>query len=333
MTGGASVADASRKKIRVAALSVVSNSALVAGKVAIGLLTGSVSVLSEAIHSGIDLLASLIAFLAVRTSGKPADPEHPWGHGKIENLSGAIEAILIFVAAVWIVYESVHKLLRPAALDAVGLGVGIMALSSVVNIAVSRVLLRVGRETDSVALVADAVHLRTDVYTSLGVMAGLGAIALGGLFLPGVDLAWIDPVVAIGVALLIAGAAFRLTRQSIADLLDTSMPENEQAWIRSYLSREVVEACGFHRLRTRKAGATRFIEFHLLVDPDMHVKDSHAIADRITAAVRERFAGCNVTIHIEPCDGRCKDICVAGCLLPEEERKTRSERFRTRAGD
>jgi cation diffusion facilitator family transporter len=320
--------DATGKKIRVAALSVLSNATLVSGKVVIGILTGSVSVLSEAIHSGIDLLASLIALVAVRTAGKPADPEHPWGHGKIENLSGAIEAILIFVAAIWIIYESIEKLLHPKPLDTVGLGVGIMALSVIVNIAVSRALFRVGKETDSVALIADAWHLRTDVYTSLGVMGGLGLIVLGGLLLPKTDLAWLDPVVAIGVAMLIMRAAFQLTRQSIADLLDTSMPENEQVWITSYLRHEIAEAHGFHRLRTRKAGATRFVEFHLILDADMHVDDSHAITERITAEIRERFPGCNVTIHVEPCDGSCKENCVAGCLLDAGERKIRAELFK-----
>jgi len=320
--------DVDLKKIRVAALSVLSNTVLVAGKLVIGVLTGSVSVLSEAIHSGIDLLASAIAFVAVRTSGKPADPEHPWGHGKVENLSGAIEAVLIFVAAIWIIYESVDKILHPRPLDTVGLGVGIMALSSIVNFAVSHALFRVGKATDSMALVADAWHLRTDVYTSLGVMVGLGIITLGGIFFPDTDLNWLDPVIAIGVALLIMRAAFQLTRQSIADLLDTSMPENEKVWITAFLRHEIREACGFHRLRTRKAGATRFVEFHLLVDPDMHVDDSHAIADRITAEIRERFEGCNVTIHVEPCDGSCKEVCVAGCLLAEDERRDRSSRFR-----
>jgi cation diffusion facilitator family transporter len=317
----------SRKKIHVAALSVLSNGTLVAGKIVIGSLTGSVSILSEAIHSGIDLLASLIALIAVRTSGKPADPEHPWGHEKVENLSGAIEAVLIFAAAIWIIYESVHKLLNPNPLDAVGLGVGVMALSAIVNIAVSRALFRVGKETDSVALIADAWHLRTDVYTSIGVMCGLGLIALGGLVFPKTDLTWLDPVVAIGVALLITKTAFQLTRQSIADLLDTSMPAEEQHWISAYLRTRILEACGFHKLRTRKAGATRFVEFHLIVDPDMHVDDSHAIADRITADFCARFPGCNVTIHVEPCDGSCKDVCVAGCLVGEGERKIRSSRF------
>jgi len=325
--------DGSRKKIRVAALSVLSNGALVAGKIVVGSLTGSVSVLSEAIHSGIDLLASLIALIAVRTSGKPADPEHPWGHEKVENLSGAIEAVLIFVAAIWIIYESVEKLLHPRPLDSVALGVGIMALSSIVNIAVSRALFRVGKETDSVALIADAWHLRTDVYTSLGVMVGLGIITLGGLFFPKIDLVWLDPVIAICVAVLIMKAAFQLTRQSIADLLDTSMPENEKVWITSYLRHEIREAFGFHRLRTRKAGATRFVEFHLLVDPDMHVDDSHAIADRVTADMRERFPGCNVTIHVEPCDGSCKDVCVAGCLLDAGKRKVRSSQFKAESSD
>ena len=308
--------DASAKKKRkVAALSVASNSLLVVGKIVVGLATGSVSVLSEAIHSGIDLLAALIAFFAVRSSSTPPDAEHPWGHEKVENLSGAIEALLIFVAAIWIVWEAVHKILEPRPLEAIGLGVLVMAFSAAANIFVSHVLFRVGKETDSVALVADAWHLRTDVYTSLGVMAGLGLVWGGSLLFPGANLAWLDPAVAIGVALLIVKAAFDLTRQSIADLLDVSMPEAERAWIAEFLGAQRPEVCGFHKLRTRRAGAKRFVEFHLLVDGEMHVAESHRIADRVTVGIRERFAGCQVTVHIEPCDGTCKPLCVEGCFL------------------
>lgn len=312
--------DASVKKRRVAALSVASNAVLVTGKAAVGLVTGSVSVLSEAIHSGIDLVAALIAFFAVRSSSKPADAEHPWGHEKVENLSGAVEAILILGAAVWIVWESVEKLLHPRPIDAPGLGVAVMAVSAAANVFVSRALFRVGRETDSIALVADAWHLRTDVWTSLGVMGGLGVISLGALLLPGVDLAWLDPAVAIGVALLIAKAAVDLTRKSVVDLLDTSMPAEERAWIARYLSDRRPEVCGFHRLNTRKAGAKRFVELHLLVDAEMHVHESHDISDRVVAAIRSRFPGSHVTVHVEPCDGSCKDVCVEGCLLTGDER-------------
>jgi cation diffusion facilitator family transporter len=312
--------DASTKKSSVAVLSVASNAALVIGKILVGLLTGSVSVLSEAIHSGIDLLAAIIALFAVRTSSRPADEEHPWGHEKVENLSGAVEAVLIFVAAIWIIWESVHKLMSPRPIEAVGLGVAVMGASAVVNVLVSRALFRVGKETDSIALVADAWHLKTDVYTSLGVMGGLALIWLGSLVLPGADLDWLDPVVAIGVALLIIKAAFTLTRQSIADLLDTSMPESERAWIAEFLRAQRPDVCGFHRLRTRKAGAKRFVELHLIVEAEMHVIESHRIADLVTAGIRGRFPACHVAIHIEPCDGSCKDVCVEGCLLGEDAR-------------
>ena len=154
-------------------------------KLAVGITIGSVSVMSEAIHSGVDLLAAIIALLAVRTSGKPADGDHPFGHGKVENVSGTVEAILIFVAAGWIIYEAAKKLRNPEPIEEAGIGVAVMLISVVANIMISRMLFKVGKETDSVALLADAWHLRTDVYTSLGVMAGLAIIFLGGIFFPG----------------------------------------------------------------------------------------------------------------------------------------------------
>src|SRR5512136_1708331 len=147
--------DAQRQKSAVAWLSVISNTALVTGKLIIGLLIGSVSVISEAIHSGVDLLAAVIALFAVKTSHRVADEDHPFGHGKVENISGTIEALLIFLAAGWIIYEAAHKLIRPEPLEAVGWGVGVMLVSSIANIVVSQMLFKVGRETDSMALQAD----------------------------------------------------------------------------------------------------------------------------------------------------------------------------------
>jgi cation diffusion facilitator family transporter len=289
-----------KRKVGVALLSVASNTTLVVLKLIIGLFIGSVSVISEAIHSGVDLLAALIAFFAVRISGKPADRDHPFGHEKWENLSGAIEALLIFVAAIWIIFEAIRKLLHPVPLETVGWGVAVMAFSAVVNIAVSRLLFQVGHASHSQALLADAWHLRTDVWTSAGVLAGLAAIWLGGWFWPTIDLRWIDPLAAIAVALLILNAAWHLTVQAGRDLLDTSLPEEEQQWITDYLAQQKPRVCGFHNLRTRRAGHRRFVEFHLELPEQMSVAESHSIADRIEAAIAERFPGTDVTVHVEP---------------------------------
>lgn len=295
--------DLQRKKTAVALLSVVSNTTLVAFKLLVGLLIGSVSVVSEAIHSGVDLAAALIALLAVRKSAAPADEGHPFGHGKVENVSGALEALLIFAAAGWIIYEAVHKLLRPEPLEAPGWGVLVMLVSALANLGVSKLLFKVGRETGSVALEADAWHLRTDVYTSAGVMAGLGLMLAGSRLLPGTDLAWIDPVAGILVAVLILRAAWRLTMSCGRDLLDARLPEEEQGWLRSYLGGlESALVRGYHNLRTRKAGNMRFIDLHVEVDPTLSVEQGHAIAHEVSQGIEERFPGSYVIVHIEPAE-------------------------------
>ncbi len=309
-----------RRKARVAWLSVISNITLVVLKVVVGVAIASVSVISEAIHSATDLLAALIALFAVRSSGKPADEEHPFGHGKIENLSGTIEAVLILGAAAWIIWEAARKLLHPEAMAEPGWGVAVMGFSAIANLVVSSMLFKVGKETESVALQADGWHLRTDVYTSLGVMVGLGLIWVAETLAPNQNWHWIDPVAAIGVALLIMRAAYGLTIESGRDLLDVSLPAVEEQWIREYVGglRESVK--GFHHLRTRKSGSHRFVQFHLLVSPEMSVDQSHKLHDDIVRAIKDRFPACSVTIHIEPCDATCKQECVEGCLLREEER-------------
>lgn len=306
--------DTTRRKTRAAAISVVSNASLVLGKLVIGLLTGSVSVMSEAIHSGIDLVAAAIALFAVRTANRPADREHPYGHGKIENLSGTVEAILIFFAAAWIIYEAVHKLIAGTPVQMPGLGIAVMAASALANYLVSRMLFRVGKETDSIALQADAWHLRTDVWTSVGVMVGLAAILLARWLIPSVSVGWIDPVAAIAVALLIVKAAWDLTRQSVRDVMDTCLPEDELQWIRDHL-RTIPGVCGFHELRTRKSGPQRFVDFHLKVDRNLSVEVSHRMAHEIGADIKSHFGEASVTIHVEPCDGRCLPGCVEGCII------------------
>jgi cation diffusion facilitator family transporter len=304
----------------VALLSVISNSSLVILKLVVGTMIGSVSVISEAIHSGVDLLAAIIALIAVKKSGKPADEDHPFGHGKVENISGTVEALLIFLAAGWIIFEAVKKLRNPQPMDDAWLGVAVMLISVMANIIVSNNLFKVGKETDSIALMADAWHLRTDVYTSLGVFGGLAVIFAGGLILPAVDLRWVDPVAAIAVALLIIRAAYHLTVESARDLVDVGLPPEELDDLRRHISVFAPTIRGFHRLRTRKAGSSRFVEFHIRVDASMSVDESHRIADMMTCSIKQHYPGTTVTIHIEPCncamakDGSC------GCLLSEQEK-------------
>ena len=308
-----------QRKERVAMLSVASNSSLVVFKVIVGVLIGSVSIISEAIHSGVDLLASIIAMFSVKTSSIPADDLHPFGHGKIENISGFAEAVLIFVAAFWIVFEALKKLNSSQVIEYAGWGIVVMFFSSVVNYIVSRKLFHVGKEANSIALQADAWHLRTDIYTSAGVMAGLIIIWIGHKRFPASNINWIDPIAALFVSVLILRAAYELTVNSIRDLIDAKLPPEEEDCIRNIISHQTA-INGFHQLRTRRAGNVRFVEFHIKVNPQMSVLDSHNITKILEQNIKQKFPESTINIHIEPCDGECEDICAAGCLLPEEKK-------------
>jgi cation diffusion facilitator family transporter len=313
--------DPQTRKIKAALLSVVSNTSLMVMKFIVGFMIGSVSIISEAIHSGVDLLAAVVATFSVRASGVPADMKHPFGHGKLENISGTVEAILIFFAAGWIIYESVIKLINPEPIEYVVWGIGIMFVSIIVNIAVSKILFTVAKETDSIALEADAWHLRTDVYTSAGVTISLALILISQRLLPNHNIQWLDPVAAISVALLIIRTAYKLTLQSGRDLMDTKLPTDEETWIRHAIMSHQPAVCGFHRLRTRKAGNFRFIDFHIKVDPDMSVEASHNITDILSKSIENKFPHSSITIHTEPCKGKCIGDCLAGCLLTGKERE------------
>ncbi len=320
------------RKTRAALLSVVSNTLLVALKLAVGMLIGSVSVISEAIHSAVDLVAALIALFAVRTSSKPADHQHPFGHGKVENISAAVEALLIFVAAGWIIFEAVHKLNHPEPLTMAGWGAAVMLVSAVANILVSRHLFRVGRETDSLALQGDAWHLRTDVYTSLGVMAALGVVAMGSRLFPGTDLHWVDPAAAVAVALLILKAAFQLTVESTRDLLDATLPTEDRRIIEDRIARFSPGVRGCRDLRTRKSGSQRFAEVTLIMDSGMSVESSHRITESVSEAINEALPDTSVTIHVEPCNGDCDPPCTDECFLDEDQRRRiRRKRDRRRS--
>jgi cation diffusion facilitator family transporter len=312
--------DFSHEKSRVALLSVASNTVLVILKLVIGIMIGSVSVISEAIHSGMDWTAAIIAWFSVKKSGKPPDVDHAFGHGKIENFSGVIEALLIFLAAIWIVSEAVKRLIHPEPFETAWWGIGVMLISAVMNMIVSQLLFRVGIKTDSMALKADAWHLRTDVYTSAGVMVGLAMIWIGQNVLPDYNFNRLDPICAIAVALLIVKIALKLMVQSGRDLLDSNLPEEERAWIRTLLESHRDLIYGYHYLRTRKAGHFRFIEFHLQVDQQMSVLRAHQLTQKLSKAIKDHLPDSTVTIHIEPCTGNCNDKCLSGCLLTEPER-------------
>lgn len=284
-----------RLKMRAARISVVSNSLLVAAKLSVGYFMGSVAVLSEAMHSGLDLMASVIAFYAVRKAGKPADERHPYGHGKWENVSGVVEALLILLAAVYIVYEAIHRLQHGSTVTHLGLGTAIMALSAMVNWFVSRYLFRVAGETDSVALEADAWHLRADVYTSAGVLVGLVLISLTKLTI-------LDSVAAIAVAVLIIKSSVDLTKSAAADLFDTRLPREDEVIIRKVLSGYQEGCIDFHRLRSRKSGSMRFIDLHLVVPRKWTIEEAHQVSDRIEKEIREALANTQVIIHIDPCN-------------------------------
>ncbi|MEW5951590.1 MAG: cation transporter [Elusimicrobia bacterium] len=304
--------DSNSKKVNIVKLSVFSNSFLVVSKLIIGIIIGSVSVISEAIHSAIDLVAALIAFFAVKNSNKPPDEEHRFGHGKIENISGFIEAILIFIAAVWIIYEAVKKLIYPGNIEQIGWGILVMFVSSALNFYVSRKLMKTALETDSIAIKADAVHLMTDVYTSLGVAVSLFIIWIMEYIFKGNHFHWLDPLCAIGVALLIFKAAWDLTKESFKDLMDSSLDKEEISKIKSAIDSLEISV-GYKSLKTRKSGNEKFVEMDLVFPKEVSLLKAHEETDKLTASIKEKIPNSHVIVHMEPCLDPCPKSCEPNC--------------------
>ncbi|HSA33394.1 MAG TPA: cation diffusion facilitator family transporter [bacterium] len=282
------------RKTATAALSVASNTFLIAVKLAVGIVTGSVSVLSEAIHSLFDLIAAIIAFFSVRLADTPPDTDHPYGHGKIEGLSGMVEALLIFAAAGLIIFEAVKKIMEGSEIAFPMAGVAVMALSAGVNIVVSRRLYKVAKETGSIALEADALHLKTDVYTSAGVAIGL-------LLLWVTDIHLLDPIVAIAVACLILYESYQMLRKALSPLVDKRLSDEEIALIHEAIQRHHDSCIGFHEMRTRSSGNVRYVDLHLELPKYLTVEESHRICDAIETDIEAKLPRTEVTIHVEPC--------------------------------
>jgi cation diffusion facilitator family transporter len=283
-----------RRKTRAAAISIASNTLLIALKVVAGVVTGSVAILTEAAHSSIDLLASCIAFFSLRKADEPADASHPYGHAKLENLAAAIEGMLILVGAGVIIYESIHRLVVGAHVDSLGFGIAVLGISALANFAVSRYLYRQARATDSPALAGDAAHLRTDAWTSVGVLIGLSLVAITG-----VDA--LDSVTALVVAGAIVGSGVRLVTSSSRVLVDEALPEDEMADVRAIVERhEGDEVLGFHALRARRAGSRRYIDMHVQFRDGTSLERAHELAHDLQAEIRARLRGADVLIHLEP---------------------------------
>jgi cation diffusion facilitator family transporter len=245
-----------------------------------------------------DLLAAIIAFFSVRISDKPADDNHPYGHGKIENISGVIEALLIFAASVWIIIEALKKIFSPADIESVGIGFIVMFISAAVNFMVSKRLYKVAKQEDSIALEADALHLKADVYTSLGVGIGLFLIWV-------TNLTFLDPVVAILVAIFILKEAIELLKAAFNPLLDIKLSDDEIELIKNTISKYSSVFCNYHDLKTRKSGHLRYIDLHLVFPENKSIKEAHDICDKIEDDIAEILNNTKVMIHLESSDKAC----------------------------
>lgn len=278
-----------------AGLSITSNAIIIILKLAAGIISGSISIISEAIHSLSDFLASVLTFFAVMKSSEPADECHPFGHGKYEDMSGFIEGGLIIFAALYIIYEACNKLFIHNGFEVdTTLGIYVMFFAVVANSFVSAILFKVAKKSNSISLFADGEHLRTDIYSSLGVMLGLVLIKFTGIYI-------LDPIIAILVALFILKAGFSISKETLNNLLDGSLPAEElkiiENIINSYNNKNVK---GYKNLKARRSGPSKDIEVTMLFPKDMTINDCHNICDEVEALIKNKLGTSTILIHAEP---------------------------------
>ena len=282
------------KKENAARVAVFSNAFLIFIKSAIGIITGSISIIADALHSGIDLVASVMTMLAVKYSEKKPDSGHPYGHGKIENISGTIESILIFLGALIVAYEAIEKIIKPSLLSHFSLGLAVMAISSIINFKVSRHLFGTSIKTRSIALKADSVHLMTDVYSSAAVFAGLALAWITGYHV-------FDPIMALGISLFIVWEGIKILKNSVAGLLDSSLSEEELAKIEKVLGEKTHLFTNFRNLRSRRVGSQRKVDLIIEFCHIFTLYDVHKICDEIEKSINDVLPDTEVLIHPEPC--------------------------------
>ncbi len=281
-------------KSGAAALSIASNALLIAIKLAAGAITGSIAILTEAVHSLIDLVASIVAFISVRKADEPADADHPYGHEKVESLAATIEGLLILVGAGIIIYEATHRLVVGSSVETLGVGIAVMGFSVVANLVVSTVLARQAKVYDSPALEGDASHLRTDAMTSAGVLVGLALVQITGN-------AAFDSITALAVAAAIVVAGVRIVRRSSGVLVDEALPDAEMDQIEAAIAAaRTEEVAGYHKLRARRAGSRRYIDLHVQYRSGTSLERAHELAHAMRASIETQIPRAEVLIHVEP---------------------------------
>jgi len=275
-----------------AKLSLIVIVGLVVLKVVVALITGSISIFAQALDSILDSLAVAISLIAIRIAAKPADKEHPFGHGKIENIAALGQAILIFAAGGLIIYSAVRRIMSGAPVEMAEAGIVVMVVSIIASIFLSRHLLKVSRATDSIALEANARNILADIYSAAAVLAGLIAIRITGFNI-------LDPIIALAVALFILKVGYDVLKKSSGGIVDVSLPKAEEDEIRHCIMEQGCRMGSFHDLRTRKAGSQRYIDLHLIMPRDVSVEEAHQACDRLEQSIEARLPNASITIHVE----------------------------------
>jgi cation diffusion facilitator family transporter len=276
-------------------------------KVIVGIVTGSVSIWAQAVDSSLDIFAVIVTFLTVGFSTKPADQEHPFGHGKVEDIAAGIQAALLLVASGSIAYAAIQRIISGSMINLPASGAAVMLVSLIVNIYLSHHLFKVAKATGSVALEANANNIRGDVYSTAGVLLGLAIVS----FYP--TLSILDPIIALLVVALILRATYRVGRMAWSGLIDVRLPTEEERHITETIREHTTQLAGFHKIRTRKAGSQRFVDFHLLLPKNISVEEAHKMCDHLEEDIKSKLPNSSVTIHVEPCSVDCEQCLVSSC--------------------
>ncbi|MBI4187708.1 MAG: cation transporter [Chloroflexi bacterium] len=279
---------------------------LIGLKIAVGLITGSISIWAQAADSCLDLLAAVITYITVGFSVKPADNEHPFGHGKVEDIAAGLQTVLLLGTAGSIIYAAVRRIITGSPIELTEAGIGVMFVSMITSILLSRHIFRVVRATGSVALEANAHMLNSDIYSNAGVMIGLAVVRFTGLNI-------IDPILALMVSALILRTSYKVGRTAFGRLIDTKIPAAEEQAIISCIMEHRHQLVGFHAVRTRTAGSQRFIDLHLVMPKNASVEESHRMCDHLEQDIKDKLPNPSITIHVEPCDLECEQCFVFYC--------------------
>ncbi len=281
---------------------------LIVVKAIVAVVTGSISITAQTTDSFLDLIAVVIALFAIRIAVMPADEEHPFGHGKVEGIAAIVQAVLIVGAGGFIVYCAVERIVDGATVEMTEAGIGVMLFSTVISIFLARHLTRVSRATRSLALEASARNITADIYSAAGVLLAMVVIRITGL-------AILDPIIALGVAILIFKSAYDVIRKSVEELADARLPEEEEKTLTATIIEHRGQLAGFHAIRSRRAGDQRFIDLHLVMPRNASLEEAHAMCDHLEEDIKTRLPGTSVTIHCEPCRVECWECYVVSCSL------------------